>query len=74
MHSFRHFLSCTISALLFSAALHAADNGSVTTPDTLLLRSFRGRSIGPATMGGRVSAIALDPADIYTMYVGPAAS
>lgn len=34
------------------------------------LKSFKARSIGPATMGGRVSSIALDPGDIYTFYVG----
>ncbi|MEW6512318.1 MAG: hypothetical protein AB1428_15320 [Bacteroidota bacterium] len=39
-------------------------------PDTLLLKSFKARSIGPATMGGRVSSIALDPSDIFTFYVG----
>jgi len=34
------------------------------------LKSFKARSIGPATMGGRVSSIALDPSDNYTFYVG----
>ena len=40
------------------------------TPSAPLLKSFKARSIGPATMGGRVSSIALDPDDIYTFYVG----
>jgi photosystem II stability/assembly factor-like uncharacterized protein len=35
-----------------------------------ILASLKARSIGPATMGGRVSAIALDPSDRYTYYVG----
>jgi photosystem II stability/assembly factor-like uncharacterized protein len=68
MHAFRSFLLCV--ALLSGTALFAADNEPASTPDTLLLKSFKARSIGPATMGGRVSAIALDPSDIYTMYVG----
>jgi photosystem II stability/assembly factor-like uncharacterized protein len=34
------------------------------------LRPFIARSIGPAMMGGRVSAMAFDPADPYTFYVG----
>ncbi|HTY59322.1 MAG TPA: glycosyl hydrolase, partial [Bacteroidota bacterium] len=40
------------------------------TPSAAALKSFRARSIGPATMGGRVSSIAFDPDDIYTFYVG----
>jgi photosystem II stability/assembly factor-like uncharacterized protein len=34
------------------------------------LAALKARAIGPATMGGRVSAIALDPADSATFYVG----
>jgi photosystem II stability/assembly factor-like uncharacterized protein len=34
------------------------------------LAALKARSIGPATMGGRVSTIALDPADPATFYVG----
>ena len=34
------------------------------------LAALKARAIGPATMGGRVSAIALDPADPATFYVG----
>lgn len=40
------------------------------TPDSLFLRSFKARSIGPATMGGRVSSIAFAPDDPFTFYVG----
>jgi photosystem II stability/assembly factor-like uncharacterized protein len=35
-----------------------------------LLKALKARSIGPAVMGGRVSDIALDPADSYTFYIG----
>jgi len=34
------------------------------------LAALKARSIGPATMGGRVSTIAIDPADAATFYVG----
>jgi len=34
------------------------------------LAAFKARAIGPATMGGRVSSIALDPSDAATFYVG----
>ncbi len=34
------------------------------------LASLKARAIGPATMGGRVSTIALDPSDPATFYVG----
>jgi photosystem II stability/assembly factor-like uncharacterized protein len=41
------------------------------TLDSLVIRTgFRARSIGPAVMGGRVAAIALDPTDPWTYYVG----
>jgi photosystem II stability/assembly factor-like uncharacterized protein len=42
-----------------------ADSGSVILPSGL-----KARAIGPAVMGGRVSSIALDPADPWTFYVG----
>jgi len=34
------------------------------------LAALKARAIGPATMGGRVAAIAVDPADPTTFYVG----
>ena len=34
------------------------------------LKALKARSIGPAVMGGRVSEIALDPANPYVFYVG----
>lgn len=40
------------------------------TPEVVMLKSLKARSIGPAIMGGRVSSIALDPKDPYTYYVG----
>ena len=36
----------------------------------LLPTALKARSIGPAVMGGRVSSIALSPADPFTFYVG----
>lgn len=36
---------------------------------TTLMPALKARAIGPAIMGGRVSDIALDPADPYTFYV-----
>ena len=39
------------------------------TPDAVMLKTLKARSIGPAVMGGRVSSIALDPKDQYTYYV-----
>ncbi|HEX5386501.1 MAG TPA: hypothetical protein VFW66_07390 [Gemmatimonadales bacterium] len=39
--------------------------------DTLVVpESYQARAIGPAVMGGRVAAIALDPTDPWTYYVG----
>ena len=39
--------------------------------DSLVIQTaIRARSIGPAVMGGRVVAIALDPTDPWTYYVG----
>ena len=43
----------------------ALDSGGIVLPTAL-----KARSIGPATMGGRVSSIALDPSDPYTFYAG----
>jgi photosystem II stability/assembly factor-like uncharacterized protein len=41
------------------------------TLDSLVIpTAIRARSIGPAVMGGRVAAIALDPTDPWTYYVG----
>jgi photosystem II stability/assembly factor-like uncharacterized protein len=34
------------------------------------LAALKARAIGPATMGGRIAAIALDPTDPATLYVG----
>ncbi|HXS24740.1 MAG TPA: hypothetical protein VN719_10950 [Gemmatimonadales bacterium] len=41
------------------------------TLDSLVVpTAYKARSIGPAMMGGRVTAIALDPANPWTYYVG----
>ena len=54
-------------ALEGKAATPAAptDSGAIVLPTAL-----KARSIGPAVMGGRVSSIAIDPANPYTFYAG----
>ncbi len=62
-----------------SAKTKAQKAGPVTPPaapavtgpkiDAFTLGALKPRSIGPATMSGRVSDIALDPKDPYTFYV-----
>ncbi len=61
-----------IALCLPPCALPAGKAGTpqAVTPTETMLKSFKARSIGPATMGGRVSSIAFDPDDIYTFYVG----
>ena len=65
MRTLHRLAAAACAAFIFSTALGAA--GAI---DTLFLRSFKARSIGPATMGGRISSIALDPIDAFTFYVG----
>lgn len=38
--------------------------------DATLLKALKARAIGPAVMGGRISDVAVDPADPFTFYVG----
>ena len=53
------------------AAKPAAAAQPTAALDSLVIpTAFRARSIGPAVMGGRVAAIALDPTDPWTYYVG----
>lgn len=42
----------------------------IPSQDEQMLKGLKARSIGPAVMGGRVSSIVLDPADLHTFYVG----
>lgn len=47
--------------------------GATTPPQTvgeILLKNLKARSIGPATMGGRISDIALDPRNPALFYIG----
>lgn len=53
---------------LAAPTVKAAEDGRVITAGDL--GSIGWRSIGPANMGGRVSAIALEPGDCSTFYVG----
>jgi photosystem II stability/assembly factor-like uncharacterized protein len=43
---------------------------TVDSAALVLPRGLKARSIGPATMGGRVSSLAFDPKDPWTFYVG----
>jgi photosystem II stability/assembly factor-like uncharacterized protein len=54
------------------AAKPAAGASAVSEAlDSLVVpTAYKARSIGPAMMGGRVAAIALDPVDPWTYYVG----
>jgi photosystem II stability/assembly factor-like uncharacterized protein len=72
------FLAALVFApcLAFAASAKtkpASEAGTAPPAATLgesALAALKARSIGPATMGGRVSSIALDPADSSTFYVG----
>lgn len=70
------FLLFAVTAFSFAQASKAGKGKSQSappaskTPEVVLLKALKARSIGPAIMGGRVSSIALDPDDIYTYYVG----
>src|SRR5262245_15484886 len=57
----------TASLALLAAAASAPADVPIGEKSFAALKA---RSIGPATMGGRVSAIAIDPADPATFYVG----
>jgi hypothetical protein len=58
----------TLALVLTSGAAMAAN----APLDQSLLAGLKARSIGPAAMSGRVAAIAADPADPRTVYVGAA--
>lgn len=58
--------SLALAVLLLCAQAPAA------TVDPTLLAGLKARAIGPAAMSGRVAAIAADPADPRTVYVGAA--
>ena len=42
------------------------------SPSAAMLKSYSARSIGPAVMGGRISDVAFDPNDAWTLYVATA--
>jgi photosystem II stability/assembly factor-like uncharacterized protein len=60
-------LANAVFMLCLASPLGAAEPAPLTAAH---LRALKARSIGPAVMGGRVSDIALDPADPFTFYVG----
>ncbi|HEX5043289.1 MAG TPA: hypothetical protein VFV75_10310 [Candidatus Polarisedimenticolaceae bacterium] len=59
---------CCLFSLTFAAAPPRAPQPAPV--DEALLAGLKARAIGPAIMGGRVSDVALDPADPFTFYVG----
>jgi len=65
----RWFLALALVVPAFAAAAQAGAPAEAPLGEKALA-ALKARSIGPATMGGRVSAIAIDPADPATFYVG----
>jgi photosystem II stability/assembly factor-like uncharacterized protein len=57
-------------AVVAPSILSAAGKDEPAPLGPKAVAALKARAIGPATMGGRVSAIALDPADPATFYVG----
>ena len=83
MNRLTRFGWCTLSALaisLIAGQLGAQGGGQSATTATInqstdpLLRSFRFRSIGPASMGGRIDDIAVSESDPNIIYLGYATS
>jgi photosystem II stability/assembly factor-like uncharacterized protein len=71
----RVLLSCLAAAfsaasLSVSAGAQTADSTVINQSSNPLLASFRFRSIGPASMGGRVDDIEAAPSDPTVIYVG----
>jgi photosystem II stability/assembly factor-like uncharacterized protein len=65
------FAALGASALLSSVAVaQARDSAMINQSANPLLASFRFRSIGPASMGGRVDDIEAAPSDPSIIYVG----
>jgi len=62
----------SVAAALFAAAFSFA--AEAPAPAEALLKGLKARSIGPAIMGGRVSAIEIDPRNPLTFYVAFATS
>ena len=56
--------------LLYGMALAAALPAQDFTTTTALFGDLEARQIGPATMSGRVSCLAVDPTDANTVYIG----
>src|SRR2546421_3981168 len=74
----RPFASSAVLALILLAATSPAqpprrDTAMINRSANPLLASFRFRSIGPASMGGRVDDIEVAPSDQNVIYVGYAA-
>jgi photosystem II stability/assembly factor-like uncharacterized protein len=59
-----------IALIAAAAAAKPSPAPSAAPPAATQLKALKARSIGPATMGGRVSDVAFDPQDPYTFYVG----
>src|SRR5262245_31626516 len=59
-----------VPAALLSAQSPARDSAMINRSPNPVLASFRFRSIGPASMGGRVDDIEVAPSDPSVIYVG----
>src|SRR5262245_17410330 len=70
----RNRMRRSLLSLAAAVSLAAADPKSTPPKPQAdlapLLAGLKARAIGPAVMGGRVSAIALDPKDAAVYYVG----
>src|SRR6476646_5788715 len=65
------FLSLALFLLFLSSIAEVAPAQSAPPALTdVLFKNFKARSIGPATMGGRVTDIAIDPRNPAVFYVG----
>jgi photosystem II stability/assembly factor-like uncharacterized protein len=60
-------------SILAVAAFAAAGLATAAAPDTSLFAGLDARSIGPATMSGRITAVEAVAADPRTVYIGTAA-
>ena len=63
-------LVVSVSPVLSAAQRAAQTPATAGDVDPALLRQLKWRPVGPANMGGRVSAIAVDPRKPYTIYAG----
>ena len=59
-----------IALLIYGMAVATAVQAQEFSTTTALFGDLQARQIGPATMSGRVSCLAVDPTDASTVYIG----